>query len=57
VYRADGSLSPEFDHMLLKVMLDQPYIADVGFGECFAEPLPLVSGGSRRQCRICGAAV
>ena len=40
--RADGSFSPEYDHMLLKVMLDRPYIADVGFGECFVDPLLLI---------------
>jgi len=38
----DGRLGPEFDHMLLLVDLGQPYIADVGFGNSFLEPLRLV---------------
>ena len=36
--------SPEFDHMLLLVELgggDGPYIADVGFGDSFVDPLAL----------------
>ncbi len=32
------------EHLLLRVMLDQPYMADVGFGNAFAEPLPLRAG-------------
>ena len=31
---------PEFDHMLLRVDLGQPFLADVGFGDSFIEPLP-----------------
>ena len=45
VGRPDGSLGPEFDHMLLKVMLDEPWLADVGFGDSFVNPLPLRSDG------------
>jgi len=41
VSRPDGSLSPEFDHMLLKVTLDEPWLADVGFGDSFVNPLLL----------------
>jgi N-hydroxyarylamine O-acetyltransferase len=41
VGRADGSFSPEFDHMLLKVTLDEPWLADVGFGDSFVNPLLL----------------
>ena len=38
----DGKrLGPAFDHMLLRVDLGQPWIADVGFGDSFVEPLPL----------------
>ncbi len=54
VGRADGSFSPEFDHMLLKVTLDDPWLADVGFGDSFMSPLllqpeatELVEGNSR----------
>jgi N-hydroxyarylamine O-acetyltransferase len=45
VRRPDGSFSSEFDHMLLKVVLDEPWIADVGFGDSFVNPLPLQSDG------------
>jgi len=39
----DGrSLGPEFDHMLIQVKIDQPVIADVGFGDSFL--LPLIPG-------------
>jgi N-hydroxyarylamine O-acetyltransferase len=41
VGRADGSFSPEFDHMLLKVTLEEPWLADVGFGDSFMNPLLL----------------
>jgi N-hydroxyarylamine O-acetyltransferase len=44
----DGSYGPEFDHLTLRVDLDEPnleesWLADVGFGECFLEPLRLES--------------
>lgn len=32
------------DHLVLLVELDQPYVADVGFGDGLIEPLPLVQG-------------
>lgn len=35
---------PEFDHLILEVSLDGPWLVDVGFGEGFAEPLPLAPG-------------
>jgi N-hydroxyarylamine O-acetyltransferase len=38
---ADGSDGPEFDHLTLRVDLDQPWLADVGFGDGFLEPLRL----------------
>jgi len=41
VPREDGTETPEFDHMTLRVDLDQPWLADVGFGDCFLEPLRL----------------
>ena len=40
VFGDDGP-GPDFDHMLLLVELDEPRIADVGFGDSFLEPLPL----------------
>ena len=41
VGRSDGSLGPEFDHLTLRVDLDEPWLADVGFGDSFLEPLRL----------------
>jgi N-hydroxyarylamine O-acetyltransferase len=34
-----GKESPEFDHLTLRVDLDEPWLVDVGFGESFLEPL------------------
>jgi N-hydroxyarylamine O-acetyltransferase len=39
--REDGSIAPEFDHLALLVDLQEPWLADVGFGDCFIEPLRL----------------
>jgi N-hydroxyarylamine O-acetyltransferase len=39
--REDGSIAPEFDHLALLVDLQEPWLADVGFGDCFTEPLRL----------------
>lgn len=41
VSREDGTASPEFDHLALRVDLDEPWLADVGFGDSFLEPLRL----------------
>jgi len=41
VSREDGSASPEFDHLTLRVDLDETWLADVGFGDSFLEPLRL----------------
>jgi N-hydroxyarylamine O-acetyltransferase len=41
VSRADGGASPEFDHLALRVDLEDPWLADVGFGDSFLEPLRL----------------
>ena len=49
VRREDGSFGPDFDHMLLKVTLDDPGIADVGFGESFVDPLALVPGAGQTE--------
>jgi N-hydroxyarylamine O-acetyltransferase len=46
VARQDGSYGPEFDHLTLRVDLEEPWLADVGFGDCFLEPLRL---GSRLE--------
>lgn len=49
VPRDDGSASPEFDHLTLRVDLDEPWLADVGFGDCFLEPLRLQAGVEQAQ--------
>jgi len=36
-----GGEGPEFDHLTLRVDLGEPWLADVGFGESFLEPLRL----------------
>ncbi|HSP07493.1 MAG TPA: arylamine N-acetyltransferase [Acidobacteriota bacterium] len=41
VARAEDDFGPPFDHMTLLVQLDRPWIADVGFGDSFIEPLLL----------------
>ncbi|OYU27909.1 MAG: acetyltransferase [Burkholderiales bacterium PBB2] len=39
---ADSTFGPEFDHLCLAVhMEDGAYLVDVGFGDCFLQPLPL----------------
>lgn len=43
VARGDGSFGPVFDHMTLLIDLEQRWLADVGFGDSFREPLLLDS--------------
>jgi N-hydroxyarylamine O-acetyltransferase len=49
VARADGSFGPPFDHMALLVELDERWLADVGFGDGFREPLRLDQEGEQAQ--------
>ena len=44
-----GTIGPEFDHMALLVELDERWLADVGFGESFREPLRLDDPGEQVQ--------
>jgi N-hydroxyarylamine O-acetyltransferase len=37
----NGDFGPEFDHMTLRVNLEEPWLVDVGFGDSFTEPLRL----------------
>jgi N-hydroxyarylamine O-acetyltransferase len=46
--REDG-YGPEFDHMALMVNLEQRWLADVGFGDSFVEPLLLDEDGIQQQ--------
>lgn len=41
VARANGGEGPEFDHLTLRVDLETPWLADVGFGDSFVYPLRL----------------
>jgi N-hydroxyarylamine O-acetyltransferase len=49
VAREDGSFGPEFDHLTLRVDLDRPWLADVGFGDSFVEPLRLLPGIAQKD--------
>jgi len=49
VMRADGGFGPDFDHMTLLVDLDDRWLADVGFGDSFREPLRLDEPGEQVQ--------
>jgi N-hydroxyarylamine O-acetyltransferase len=51
VPREDGSDGPEFDHLALRVDLDEPWLADVGFGDSFLQPLRLQPGMEQPQGR------
>lgn len=47
VARANGGEGPEFDHLTLRVDLQEPWLADVGFGDSFLEPLHLQAGSEQ----------
>ncbi len=52
VATAAGGLTDDFDHVALVVSggrLEEPVLADVGFGEGFIEPLPLHDDVERRE--------
>lgn len=42
-----GEFGPEFDHMALLVTLEERWLADVGFGDSFVEPLLLDERGEQ----------
>jgi N-hydroxyarylamine O-acetyltransferase len=46
---ADGRFGPEFDHLALLVQLEERWLADVGFGEGFRQPLRLDEPGEQAQ--------
>jgi N-hydroxyarylamine O-acetyltransferase len=46
---ASGGFSPPFDHLALEVDLDEPWLADVGFGNGFRRPLRLNADGPQPQ--------
>jgi N-hydroxyarylamine O-acetyltransferase len=49
VARQSGGFSPAFDHLALQVDLDEPWLADVGFGNGFRLPLRLNHAGAQPQ--------
>jgi N-hydroxyarylamine O-acetyltransferase len=49
VVNAEGGFGPDFDHMALMVSLEQRWLADVGFGDSFLEPLLLDERGEQAQ--------
>ena len=49
VAKGDGEFGPEFDHMALLVTLEERWLADVGFGDSFVEPLLLDERGVQQQ--------
>jgi N-hydroxyarylamine O-acetyltransferase len=51
VARAGGGFSQPFDHMTLSVTLERRWLADVGFGDSFVEPLRMDERGEQMQGR------
>ena len=49
VAKPDGTWGIPFDHMTLRVELDRPFLADVGFGDSFRHPLVLDAGAEVEQ--------
>jgi N-hydroxyarylamine O-acetyltransferase len=49
VPREDGTNTPEFDHLALRVDFAEPWLADVGFGDSFLDPLRLQAGLKQAQ--------
>ena len=49
VARQAGGYSAEFDHLTLRVDLDEPWLADVGFGQGFRQPLRLSDSAPQVQ--------
>ena len=47
VFGPDGRLGPPFDHLALRVELDEPWLADVGFGRHSSYPLRLAARGEQ----------
>jgi N-hydroxyarylamine O-acetyltransferase len=49
VARQSGGFGPPYDHLALRVELEQPWLLDVGFGEGFRQPLRLDDAGDQLQ--------
>ena len=46
---AKGGFGPDFDHMALMVTINERWLADVGFGDSFREPLLIDKTGAQLQ--------
>lgn len=51
VANTEGGFSQPFDHMTLLVTLEERWLADVGFGDSFVEPLRMDARGEQVQGR------
>jgi N-hydroxyarylamine O-acetyltransferase len=51
VANAEGGFGKPFDHMALLVTLEERWLADVGFGDSFVEPLRIDARGEQAQGR------
>jgi N-hydroxyarylamine O-acetyltransferase len=51
VAKSEGGFSHPFDHMTLLVTLEERWLADVGFGDSFVEPLLIDERGEQVQGR------
>ena len=49
VMKDGNGCGPEFDHLVLLVNLGEPWLADVGFGDGFQQPLQLREHGPQHQ--------
>lgn len=49
VANGNDIFGPEFDHLVLLVQLEERWLADVGFGDCFRDPLRLDEPGEQVQ--------
>jgi N-hydroxyarylamine O-acetyltransferase len=49
VARQAGGFGPEFDHLTLRVDLDEPWLADAGFGDGFRLPVRLHDAAAQPQ--------
>lgn len=49
VYQDGSRLGPPFDHLALRVDLDEPWLVDVGFGASSRHPLRLFAPGPQRD--------
>ncbi|WP_027707989.1 arylamine N-acetyltransferase family protein [Zooshikella ganghwensis] len=48
-----NEFTPPFDHLALLVNLEQPWLVDVGFGDSFRSPLPLLMGKEHTDISGC----